>query len=1207
MSLRETVGRLLRRWQQNPTLTAEELCQPLQDQPGHADLLDAVRSGLHVLQATTLCGHKGDDEPESPQTPPPPRGRTAPPEAVPSGAAPKSRYRPLAFHARGGLGEVFRAEDVELHRQVALKRLQECHQAHVESRERFRQEAEITARLQHPGIVPVHGLEHDVDGRPCYAMRFIEGGTLDEALARFHRADTKPGRDAGERRRSMRELLGRFVAVCNTVAYAHSQGIVHRDLKPGNILLGDYGETLVVDWGLAKSTARTEAEPGPRVARSLPVGEGGSGEGTEVGQVLGTPAYLSPEQAAGRWDLVGPASDVFGLGATLYALLTGQVPFRGRDLDETLLKARRGEFPRPRQVNRQVPPALEAICLKAMALAPEARYPSARDLAADVEQWLADEPVTAYREPLVARLGRWARRHKPLVAGAVALLLAVVAALAVGLVVVKQEQRQTEQQRQAAVAARQQADEQSRLALDTLQSVLFDFQKKLDNVPAAHGLRREMLQTAIAGLEKVAASAARDPERGHGLVAAHLEIGDLLMVVGGTEPGRWTEEARRHYQAAHDLAETLAAAEPVQVDAQRDLEACHERLGDVLLRQGDARGARAAYQRSRAISQRLAAANPDSTRSQRDDSVCADKLGDVLLQLGDVRGARDAYQESLAIRQRLAAADPASVEAQRDLVFSHQNLGKVLQELGDGRGARDACRKALDISQQLAAADPSSARAQRDLATSYDQLGNVLLRAGDVQGARDAAEKGLQVSERLVKSDPGNALAQRDLAMSWGRVGDALQQLGNAAGARDAYQKCGEISAALAQADPASALAQRDLAIAEGRVGDALQQLGDMPGARAAYEKCLADRQHLADADPASAEAQRDLAAAQMQVADVLLRLGDIPAASKACRKGRDIRQRLAEADPSSGRAQGDLAIAAGKLGDVLQRLGDIRGARTAYQQVQAILERAAQADAANLRTQDALATAHERAGDVQRQLDDVAGARELYARCLAIRQRLTEARPNDFGAQDALVTSYYKLGRCDEADFQFGRAVEQYDRALALLSRLPAGTKGADQPRQAERRHDLEQALARCQAAERAVADLEFALRQPPEQVPQFLDLRVRALCRQGKHVDAAGTADRVRQLAGKNADRLYDAACYYALCSAAIAAGQPDERLPAADRSLRDRYVTRALGVLREAIQAGFNKLAPLKGDHDLDPLRPRDDFRKLVAELEARAGDR
>jgi serine/threonine-protein kinase len=336
------------------------------------------------------------------------------------------RYRVLRPHAKGGLGEVFVAEDRELHREVALKEIQRPHAQDPHSRSRFLLEAEVKGRLEHPGVVPVYGLGSYRDGRPFYAMRFIRGESLKEAIARFHAADV-PGRHPGERGLALRQLLGQFVAVCNAVAYAHSRGVIHRDLKPANVMLGKYGETLVVDWGLAKVLGRPEGEPAGEEATLRP--SSGDELATVAGTVVGTPAYMSPEQAAGRLDLLGPASDVYSLGATLYAILTGQAPIRGQDQSERLRRASRGEWALPRQVKKGVPKALDAICRKAMALRPQDRYATAQALAADVEHWLADEPVTAYREPLLRRLGRWARRHPALVAASAAgVLVALLAA-----------------------------------------------------------------------------------------------------------------------------------------------------------------------------------------------------------------------------------------------------------------------------------------------------------------------------------------------------------------------------------------------------------------------------------------------------------------------------------------------------------------------------------------------------------------------------------------------------------------------------------------------------------------------------------------------------------------------------------------------------------------------------------------------------------
>jgi serine/threonine-protein kinase len=312
-----------------------------------------------------------------------------------------TRFRILRPHARGGLGEVFVAQDGELPREVALKQIQSRHADDADSRARFVQEAEITGCLEHPNIVPVYGLGTYADGRPFYAMRFIRGDSLQDAVKRFHTLSTG---DAPDRTLQFRKLLQRFIDVCNAIDYAHERGVLHRDLKPGNIMLGKYGETLVVDWGLAKPVGRQANEQLASEERPLrPSGASGSVE-TAYGSAIGTPAYMSPEQAAGRLDDLGPASDVYSLGATLYELLTGRPPLEGSDLGEILGRVRSGDIPKPRSRRPEVPPALEAICLKAMAVRPIDRYATARELADDLERWLADEPVAAYQESWTERV-----------------------------------------------------------------------------------------------------------------------------------------------------------------------------------------------------------------------------------------------------------------------------------------------------------------------------------------------------------------------------------------------------------------------------------------------------------------------------------------------------------------------------------------------------------------------------------------------------------------------------------------------------------------------------------------------------------------------------------------------------------------------------------------------------------------------------------
>jgi serine/threonine protein kinase/lipopolysaccharide biosynthesis regulator YciM len=366
-----------------------------------------------------------------------------------------ARFRVLRPHARGGLGEVFLARDTELNRDVALKEIQDRYADDPRYRSRFEYEAEVTGGLEHPGIVPVYGLGHTADGRPFYAMRFIRGDSLKDAIRRFHEAEDQPGRDPGRSALELRELLGRFVDVCDAVAYAHSRGVLHRDLKPGNILLGRYGETLVVDWGLAKALEGPEEEPGatPDAEPQLRPASGSALEPTQAGSAVGTPGYMSPEQVDRRCGPLGIRSDVYCLGATLYHLLTGHAPCEAEPVGAIYQKILAAAIPRLRSFNSRLAPALEAICLKALALMPSDRYETAEALKADVERWLADEPVSAYAEPWSARLRRWARRHQRLVTGTTAAGVVAATALVVITAVISTSNRRLETTNQKLASA----------------------------------------------------------------------------------------------------------------------------------------------------------------------------------------------------------------------------------------------------------------------------------------------------------------------------------------------------------------------------------------------------------------------------------------------------------------------------------------------------------------------------------------------------------------------------------------------------------------------------------------------------------------------------------------------------------------------------------------------------------------------------------
>ena len=238
--------------------------------------------------------------------------------------------------------------------------------------------------------------------------------------------------------------------VCQAVGYAHSRGVLHRDLKPGNIMLGKFGETLVVDWGLAKVVGRSDEDGGgPREEATLRPSSGSGYAETVAGNAIGTPAFMSPEQAEGKVGELGPATDVYSLGATLYMLLTNKPPFEG-NVAEVLEQVRQGSWIPSRTVNALVPAELDAICRKAMALRPEDRYGSPLELAEEVEHWLGDEPVSAYREPVAARVRRWLRKHPKRVTAAAVLLLATVVGLAIGTVLLDKSRRLVDEQRQRA-------------------------------------------------------------------------------------------------------------------------------------------------------------------------------------------------------------------------------------------------------------------------------------------------------------------------------------------------------------------------------------------------------------------------------------------------------------------------------------------------------------------------------------------------------------------------------------------------------------------------------------------------------------------------------------------------------------------------------------------------------------------------------------
>ena len=603
-----------------------------------------------------------------------------------SQAPSSSRFRILRPHAQGGLGEVFVAHDEELRREVALKQLRDRHADAPETRARFMLEAEVTGGLEHPGIVPVYSLGRDPEGRPFYAMRFIRGDSLKQAVDRFHQADGTD-RDPGERTIELRKLLRRFIDVCNAIEYAHSRGVIHRDLKPDNIMLGTFGETLVVDWGLAKPLRQeTPTEAVDNVP--LHAGRDQDTTRTQMGSAVGTPAFMSPEQAEGKLDRLGPASDIYSLGSTLYYLLTGRSPVEETGLLKLLLRVQAGDFPRPRDVNARVPPALEAICLKAMALHQEQRYPSARALAEDLDRWLADEPVTAYRAAWHERLARWGRRHRRSVeVGAAALTIITGVSIAASVLVhsAKLEVEQERDEVRTALAAETEARKQTRSALEAEREAKNEARRAIDNYvqlvaednalkdEQVQPLREQLLEDAQRYYQLLLEKKGPDSHARHDLAAAILRVGRLNDVTGSKQ------EALKAFEHARAAFQELADNHPEEPKYRSDLALCYRSLGVLESEAGQPQAASARFRQAVGISRRLVEEHPENLDHRR-DLRGLHRMAEHEAREQEAASAERHFLEALRLRQDLATNHPHNANYCADAAESWQQLGR-LQEL----------------------------------------------------------------------------------------------------------------------------------------------------------------------------------------------------------------------------------------------------------------------------------------------------------------------------------------------------------------------------------------------------------------------------------------------------------------------------------------------------------------------------------------------
>ena len=745
-------------------------------------------------------------------TPPPPP--SAAPGREPMLASAYRRFRVENLHATGGIGRVWIASDDALGRKVALKDLrpelsEPGHQV------RFVEEAKITARLEHPGIVPVYELARDEHGQPFYVMRFVKGTTLSEAIKRYHEARRKREAKAVD----FLHLIESFRAICQTVAYAHNQGVLHRDLKPANVILGDFGEVLVLDWGLAKSG-------GPAATPSAPSAVNESfdpaGSATQAGQILGTPAYMSPEQASGQPERIDARSDVWGLGAILYEILTGVVPFRGANLEALLRQIRDDPPADPRTLHREAPLPLVAVCLKALAKSPTDRYLTAAALAQEIGRFLADEPVEARREPITQRAARWARRHRALVAGASALLVTAVVALSISTVLIGREYTRAEENFKKAVengnalaasnelVKKEHARAEANLekALDTIERFYVHVsENRLLNEDGMQPLRADLLRDAVRYGQEFAAANAQDPRRRADLARFRLLLGRVLDQTG--EPGRALEKL----EEAKELFTALRKESPDSVEYLRG-EALAELNIGIVCRLSDPQRARKAYESARDKFEQLVKRDADSAIDREKLMLAYNNLGGYHDQENRLDHALEQYTLAQKHAEFLVAKMPENRLYQQDLAGIFTNLGSIRYSQRKLVDARTWLEKGLDIRQKLAREKKKDLWLDEHLANSHQALGLVSLAERERKQAEKHFREALALRQLVVIRNPTVPRYRRSLALDRFFLSRSLAAQDKTPEALAEVQQAIDIQKALAEDHPENA----DFALLVGRL-----------------------------------------------------------------------------------------------------------------------------------------------------------------------------------------------------------------------------------------------------------------------------------------------------------------------------------------------------------------------------------------------------
>jgi serine/threonine protein kinase len=945
------------------------------------------------------------------------------------------RFVLIRPHAQGGIGQVWLARDSELQREVAVKEIQPRFAEREDQRARFVLEAEITGSLEHPGIVPVYSLGRNAEGRPYYAMRFIRGESLQVAIGRFHKKFVEEAGDTGTREATtkesetkdadpdaagtmgadekgavrskwgieFRQLIGRFLDVCDAIDYAHSRGIMHRDLKPANIMLCPYGETLVVDWGLAKKIGTIEPPreaapgdfepPGQEPCATIP-------EGTQQGTTIGTPAYMSPEQARGSIDELGPASDVYSLGATLYELITGKAPFHERKISEVIAKVVEGDFPPPRTVDRTIPAPLDAICLKAMAQSPEDRYGSVHALAQDLEHWLADEPTAAYPESGVEKMTRWFRQHRAwtLAAGAALVCIsfvAVVAALFIEGARHQEEVSRKEAETNFAMAQKAVDDYLTNVSENTLL-------REQDSVDI-RSLRRDLLKSALAYYEQFAAQRKDDPALRQQLARAHFRVGQITREIDSLP------QAMAAFRTALAIWEPLVKADPGNAELAGNMAECFLAMGKLESYNGNFRAALGTLERSREILARLWQERPTEPRYQFN-------LADCYSEIGIAHARLDEPDESLAIHEKATAIQQGLIERHPENLAYKKGLAENLNAIGfayysryskrHGPEDKDAALKTFDDVQKFCQAllkelsygtEPTPTWLLNLLALSQHNIGSIHKQNKDLEKALPFFEESLKYRSELADQHASVTRFREKLGFSCREIGELQHQAGHDDKAIASTRRSIDIFSQLVRTQPETASFHSALALGWNDLGILEDERRNNSTAIRHFDRAIREQRLAMDKNPSAVGYKQFLCNHLDNLGEQYVDLGKPDEGLPKYQEEIRILRELSQAEPENQNTAIDLVKAIFTLGTIKRHLGDSSAAEQMFADARTILEQSLKAKTEDNALKLQLAVALDKEADAMADQAQTGKAKELLERAAAIfREVAGSAAPGD-------------------------------------------------------------------------------------------------------------------------------------------------------------------------------------------------------------------